>query len=105
MELPRGNKCVATFCRLNNILCERAIERGQTEGWRGKDTQVHKEKGREQADPWFNPWVGKIPWRRKWLSTPVFLPGEPHGQGNLAGYSPWGHKRVRYDLATKQQRK
>ena len=40
----------------------------------------------------FNPWVGKIPWRRAWLFTPVFLPGEPHGQRNLAGYSPWGRK-------------
>jgi len=36
----------------------------------------------------FNPWVGKIPWRRGWLLTPIFLPGESHGQRNLAGYSP-----------------
>ena len=35
----------------------------------------------------FNPWVEKIPWRRKWLSTPVFLSGEFHGQRSLAGYS------------------
>ena len=40
----------------------------------------------------FNPWVGKIPWRRKWKPTPVFLPGKSHGQKSLAGYSPWGHK-------------
>ena len=39
-----------------------------------------------------DPWVGKIPWRRKWQPTPVFLPGESHGQKNLADYSPWGHK-------------
>ena len=32
------------------------------------------------------------PWRRKWQHTPVFLPGELHGQRSLAGYSPWGHK-------------
>ena len=32
-------------------------------------------------------WVGKIPWRRKWQPTPVFLPGESHGQRSLAGYS------------------
>ena len=38
----------------------------------------------------FNPWVGKIPWSRKWQSTPVFLPGESHEQRSLAGYSPWG---------------
>ena len=40
----------------------------------------------------FHPWVGKIPWRRKWQLTPVFLPGESHGQRSLAGYSPWGLK-------------
>ena len=39
-----------------------------------------------------NPWVGKIPWRRKWQPTPVFLPGESHGQRSLAGYSPRGCK-------------
>ena len=40
----------------------------------------------------FNPWVGKIPWSRKWQPTPVFLPGESHGQRNLAGHSPWDCK-------------
>jgi len=40
----------------------------------------------------FNPWVRKIPWRRKWQLTPVFLPGESHGQRRLLGYSPWGCK-------------
>ena len=38
----------------------------------------------------FDPWVGKKPWRRAWHPTPVFLPGESHGQKSLAGYSPWG---------------
>ena len=42
--------------------------------------------------PGFDPWVGKIPWRRAWQPTPVFLPGESHGQRSLVGYSPWGHK-------------
>ena len=41
-------------------------------------------------------WVRSLgwedPWRRKWQPTPVFLPGESHGQKSLAGYSPWGHK-------------
>ena len=40
----------------------------------------------------FDPWVVKSPWRREWLPTPVFLPGEFHGQRSLVGYSPWGHK-------------
>ena len=40
----------------------------------------------------FNLWVGKIPWRRKWPPTPVFLPGRSHGQRGLVGYSPYCHK-------------
>ena len=38
----------------------------------------------------FAPWIRKIPWRRAWLPTPGFLPGELHGQRSLAGYSPRG---------------
>ena len=37
---------------------------------------------------WFDPWVGKIPWRKKWQPTPIFLLGESHGQRSLTGYSP-----------------
>ena len=44
--------------------------------------------------PGFDPWVGKIPWRRKWHPTPVFLPGESHGRRSLVGYSPWGRTRL-----------
>ena len=51
----------------------------------------------------FDLWVAKIPWRRRWQPTPVSLPGKSHGQRRLAGYSPWGHKRVGHTLATKQQ--
>ena len=51
----------------------------------------------------FNPWVRKISWRRKWQPTPIFLSGKSPGQRSLAGYSPWGHKSVRHNLATKQQ--
>ena len=50
----------------------------------------------------FDPWVRKIPWRRKWQPTPVFLPGKPHGQRSLAGYSSWGHKESNM-IETKQQ--
>ena len=39
-----------------------------------------------------DPWVGKIPWRRKWQPTPVFMPGKFHGWRNLADYSPQGCK-------------
>ena len=51
----------------------------------------------------FDPKVGKILWRRKWQLTPVLLPGKFHGQRSLVGYSPWGCKRVRHSLETKQQ--
>ena len=46
----------------------------------------------ECGRPGFNPWVGKIPWSRKWQPTPVLLPGESHEGRSLVGYSPWGHK-------------
>ena len=39
-------------------------------------------------------WVRKIPGRRKWQPTPVFLPGESHGQRSLSGYSPWAPKEL-----------
>ena len=42
--------------------------------------------------PGFDPWVGKISWRRKWQSTPGLLPGKSHGQRSLVGYSPWAGK-------------
>ena len=41
-----------------------------------------------------DPWVGKIPWSRKWQPTPVFLPGESHEQRSLATYSPWDHEEL-----------
>ena len=51
----------------------------------------------------FDPRVRKIPWRRKWQPTQIFLPGEPCRQRSLPGYSPWGFKGIAQDLATKQQ--
>ena len=47
-----------------------------------------------------DPWVGQIPWRRKWLPTPVLLPGKSHGQRSLAGYGPRGHKESETTEAT-----
>ena len=41
------------------------------------------------AGDWVDPWVWKIPWRREWLPTPVFLPVKSHGQRSLVGYGPW----------------
>jgi len=54
--------------------------------------------GKECTYQWrrlrFDPWVRKIPCSRKWQPTPVFFPGKFHGQRNLAGYRPWGHKEL-----------
>ena len=67
--------------------------RGFPGGTSGKEPA---DKCRRRKRLEFDPWVGKIPWRKKWLSTPVSMPGESHGQINLAGYGPQGH-RVRHD--------
>ena len=48
----------------------------------------------------FDLWVRKIPWRKAWQPTPVFLPGESNGQRSLAGYSPWGRKELDMTEAT-----
>ena len=42
----------------------------------------------------FDPWVGKIPWRRAWQPAPVFLPGESQGQRSLVGYGIWDHREL-----------
>ena len=51
-----------------------------------------KASARNAGAPGSIPGVGKIPWRRKWQSTPGLLPGKYHGQRSLVGYSPWGRK-------------
>ena len=45
----------------------------------------------------FDPWVEKIPWRRKWQSSVESLPRKSNGQRSLVGYSPQGHKRAWHD--------
>ena len=57
-------------------------------GWEGQ------ESARDTGDLGSITWVRKIPWRREWWPTPVFLLGEFHGQRSLAGYSPWGCKEL-----------
>ena len=47
-----------------------------------------KASARNVGDLGSDPWVGKIPWRKKWQPTLVFLPGESHGRRSLVGYSP-----------------
>ena len=76
------NKAAHACLRLNQIRPETAFL-----AWlRGKESTCQCRRRQ------FHPWVGKIPWRRAWQPTPVFLPRESHGQRSLGGYSPWGHK-------------
>ena len=57
-----------------------ALRTGFPGGASGKEHTRHRRCG-------FDPWVGKVPWRRKWQPTPVFLPGKSHGQRSLADHS------------------
>ena len=80
------------------LICSCLVMKTELPRWlSGKEsTRQHRRHG-------FHPWVRKIPWRRKLQPTPVFLPGKSHGQRSLKGYSPWSHKKVRHDVASKQQ--
>ena len=69
------------------------------QGWASLVAQMAKHLPTIQGRPRFSPWIGKIPWRRRWQPTPVFLPGKSHGQRTLVGYSPWGCT----DLGTTEQ--
>ena len=62
---------------------------------RGKESAYQFRRHKRQG---LEPWVGKIPWRRKWQPTPLFLPVESHGQRSLVSYNPWSH-RVRHNSA------
>ena len=84
---------------LISVLEQKLEFRGTWEGRMGKIMLPVGSSGEEPACQCrrhkrcgFGPWVGKIPWRRAWQPTVVFLPGESHGQRSLAGYSPRGYE-------------
>ena len=56
---------------------------GRPGGTRGKEPACQCRRHKRHG---FDPWIGKIPWRRVWQPTLVFLPGESHGQRSLVGY-------------------
>ena len=74
---------------------------GSSGGTSDKESACHCRICRRRR---FNPWVRKIPWRRAWQPTPVFLPGESHGQRSLGGYSPWCHKESDMTKVTQHAR-
>ena len=70
-------------------ICPLYSPRGFPGGTSGKELTCQCRRHKRHG---FNPWVRKIPWRRKWQPASVFLPGKSHGQRSLVGYSPQGHK-------------
>ena len=68
--------------------------RGFPHGTGGKEPACQCKRCKRHG---FDPWVRKIPWRRAWQPTPVFLAGESHEQRSLVGYSPWGHRETRLE--------
>ena len=75
---------------INHICKDLCQIREHSEGFQGGSSGTESTyQCRRQG---FDPWVGKIPWRRAWQPTPVFWPGNPQGQGSLVGCSPWGCK-------------
>ena len=104
--------CLLVECRAENISLHKYINLSFTSHeilHNKRKTQRNRSEyfilglGRESAYNSGNlnsiPGVRKIPWRRPWQPTPIFSPGESHGQRSLVGYSPQGH-RVRHDWAT-----
>ena len=63
--------------------------RGFPGGTSGKEPTYQCKRRKRHG---FDPWVMKVPWKRAWQLTPVFLPGESHGQRSLVGYNPCGRK-------------
>ena len=70
------------------------FSRGFQGGSRGKELTCQCWRRKVMRVWSFDPSVGKISWRKSWQPTPVFLPGEFHGQWSLVGYSPWGLKEL-----------
>ena len=58
---------------------------------RGKESACQFRRHRRRE---FDPWVGKMPWRKKWQPAPVFLSGKSHRERSLVGYSPWGRREL-----------
>ena len=88
--------CFLATSDLSLLVCPCALWSSYTALFKGFPVGA---SGKESAFQWcrrhgFNLWIGKISWRRKWKPSPVFLPRESHGKRSLAGYSPWGCKKL-----------
>ena len=75
----------------NNVLIIHNVPTGFPGGTSGKEPICQCRRHKRCR---FNPWVGKISWRKKWQPSPVFLPGKIHGHRSLADYNPWDQKEL-----------
>ena len=89
----KGEKCYYIFypenVRQNLVFGTTIVQTGLPRWLSGKDSVCNTGA---VEDTGLIPGSGRSPGRRAWQPTPVFLPGESHGQRSLVGYSPWGHK-------------
>ena len=81
-----GKNLCLSECRILSYL---DLSSSFPDGASGKEPSYHCRRCKRHV---FDPWVRKIPWKRAWQPTPVFFPGESHGQRSLTGYNPWGCK-------------
>ena len=81
-------------------MCNRASQAVLSSKKKQKQEQKNPPQCRRLKRRRFNPWVGKVPWRRAWQFTPVFLPGESHGQRSLVDHSPYRHQESDTTKAT-----
>ena len=100
LSTPSKHKLSLKLCQENNLVKQKqrdrqtVTEEGSLQGGGRRQVQIVRNSPAVQwlrirlpcGRPGFDPWVGKIPWRREWQPTPVFLPGESYGQRSLAGY-------------------
>ena len=95
MIIPRPSgifqRNILLFYNMRINKCNNYVNRVFPGGASGKEPDCQCKRPKRCG---FDPWVGKIPWRRAWQPTPVFLPGESHRQGNLAVYSPQVHTEL-----------
>ena len=97
MIFPFWGFCCALDLMLVNFLYKKPGSKYSGASFVAQQKESTWQCRRRRSDPW----ARKIPWRRKWQPTPVFLPGKSHRQRSLAGYSPWGHKGVEHDSMSK----
>ena len=85
---------LASILKSRDITLLTKVREVRVKGFPGNASEERAFQCKRRKRCEFDPWVGKIPWRGAWQPTPVFLPGESHGQRSLVGYSPQGCKEL-----------